>query len=184
MAFTNFALFGGAFFTPVLVGKITESMGWRWPFYFVAIFSGALLPVVRMNKKSCLLLVLTLAGQVLFYVPETAYRREFNTDMASKENLFLPERGGGKDSGVKPQSGEDTRSAAHFPKPLPLFNGRKTDESMIKLLARPFPLLVHPAIFWGMLTQGALIGWTVMIGVVLGVVVCWILSAHSLIWVF
>lgn len=46
MAFTNFALFGGAFFTPVVVGKMTASMGWRWPFYFVAIFSGALLPVV------------------------------------------------------------------------------------------------------------------------------------------
>jgi hypothetical protein len=46
MAFTNFALYGGAFFTPVIVGKMTYVMGWRWPFYFIAIFSGVLLPVV------------------------------------------------------------------------------------------------------------------------------------------
>lgn len=119
---------------------------------------------------------------MFFCVPETAYRREFNTDMASKEDLFLPVRGG-KDSGepVKPQSGEDTPKPQKRPfrAGLALFNGRKTDESMIKLLARPFPLLVHPAIFWGMLTQGALIGWTVMIGVVLGIVVRWILEAQS-----
>jgi len=46
MAFTNFALFGGAFFTPVIVGKMTGDMSWRWPFYFVAIFSGVMLPLV------------------------------------------------------------------------------------------------------------------------------------------
>jgi MFS family permease len=46
MAFTNFALFGGAFFTPVIVGKMTADMSWRWPFYFVAIFSGIMLPLV------------------------------------------------------------------------------------------------------------------------------------------
>ena len=110
--------------------------------------------------------------------------------MASTENLFPPERSerNGKDSGqpIELQSGEDIRLAPHSPEPkkrpfyadLALFNGRKTDESMIKLLARPFPLLLHPAIFWGMLTQGALIGWTVMIGVVLGVVVRWILFVN------
>ena len=56
MAFTTFALFGGAFFTPVLVGKMSFEMSWRWPFYFLAIFSAAALPLVglpfELNKRS------------------------------------------------------------------------------------------------------------------------------------
>jgi hypothetical protein len=47
-------------------------------------------------------------------------------------------------------------------------SGRKTDDSFWKLLLRPFPLFAYPAILWGCLTQGTLIGWTVFIGVMLG----------------
>ncbi|KAF8539640.1 MFS general substrate transporter [Trichophaea hybrida] len=165
MAFTNFALFGGAFFTPVIVGKMTSVMGWRWPLYFVAIFSGVLFPIV------------------FFCVPETAYRRKFNTDMASTEDLLFPQRnenpskelkelsdptanGASKPTSVSQQSQKRTP----YIQRLALFNGRKTDESMLKLILRPFPLLFHPAVLWGMLTQGTLIGWTVVIGVVLGIV--------------
>lgn len=60
MALSNLALFGGAFFTPVLVGKITHTIGWEWSFYLVAIFAGALLPLV------------------FFFVPETAFNRPAN----------------------------------------------------------------------------------------------------------
>lgn len=65
MALSNLALFGGAFFTPVIVGVMTDRIGWRWTFYFVAIFSGALFPAL------------------VFFCPETAYRRDerLNLDM-------------------------------------------------------------------------------------------------------
>lgn len=56
-------------------------------------------------------------------------------------------------------------------KQMALFNGRKTEDSLWKLVLRPIVLLVHPAVFWGMVTQGALVGWTVMIGVVLAFIV-------------
>lgn len=49
MAVTNFALFGGAFMTPVVVGKMTSTIGWRWSFYFVAIFAGLVLPLVSIS---------------------------------------------------------------------------------------------------------------------------------------
>src|SRR5271155_4718962 len=73
MALTNLAVFGGAFFTPILVGKITISIGWAWSFYFVAIFSGVCLPLV------------------IFFIPETAFRRSshLNTDMVSSDDLHL-----------------------------------------------------------------------------------------------
>src|SRR6187402_545129 len=70
MALTNLAVFGGAFFTPILVGKITHTIGWPWSFYFVSIFTGVCLPLL------------------FFFVPETAYRRSahLNTDMASSDD--------------------------------------------------------------------------------------------------
>lgn len=183
MALTNLAVFGGAFFTPILVGKITNTIGWQWSFYFVAIFTGVCLPLV------------------FFLVPETAFRRSahLNTDMASSEDVRLYQRPiqGGHEL-QSPQlevtvqapigeSMEEKRSmeagtqyvldgTSHIPpkasykQMLLPFNGRKSDESYWKLLVRPFPLFAHPAIFWACLIQGTLIGWTVFIGIILAAI--------------
>ncbi|KAI9781388.1 MAG: hypothetical protein M1839_005982 [Geoglossum umbratile] len=200
MALSNLSLFGGAFFTPVIVGKMTRSLGWPWPFYFVGIFSGIVLPLI------------------FFFVPETAYRRSahLNTDIASTDDFHrrrlsreaheLRDTPGGESSprdlpggGNTPRGGSLgaqeyteqkrlTQDAEAFPatnsfgtenpslekvsfaKSLLPFNGRKTDENFFKLLLRPFPLFFHPAILWGCLIQGTLIGWTVLIGVVLAAI--------------
>lgn len=169
MALTNLALFGGAFFTPVLVGKITHTIGWEWTFYLIAIFSGVLLPFV------------------FLFVPETAFRRDkmLNDDLRGSESA-LHEVSDKHRSGTINQSGfGDHRQdkADHQNRTLPSkptfppkatflqslqpFNGRKTDENFFKLIFRPFPLFFHPAVFWACLIQGTLIGWTVVIGVVL-----------------
>jgi MFS family permease len=50
MALKNLAVYGGSFFIPVLVGKITHTIGWQWTFYFVAILSSACLPLVFLRK--------------------------------------------------------------------------------------------------------------------------------------
>ena len=179
MALSNLAVFGGAFFTPILVGKITDTIGWDWSFYFVAIFCGVCLPLV------------------FFFVPETAYRRSahLNTDLASSENVGLyqkPEGGqelhetqgqnvtnveqsvGGEKghSRVETANPQNYSSDSGTPKKtfrqmLAPFSGRKSDESYWKLLLRPFPLFAHPAILWACLIQGTMIGWTVFIGIVL-----------------
>lgn len=186
MAFTNLAVFGGAFFTPILVGKITNVMGWPWTFYFVAIFCGVCLPFVY------------------FFCPETAYRRDtaLNLDMLDHENPAAakhaqlaaaddPEKSGSSNgavaatdaNGIPEQPVETNGGTANAPGPVPvrsepppkatfaqslaLFNGRKTDESFWKLLLRPLPLFLQPAFFWACLIQGMMIGWTVFIGVIL-----------------
>ncbi|KAI5466212.1 major facilitator superfamily domain-containing protein [Mariannaea sp. PMI_226] len=172
MAFTNLAIFGGAFFTPIVVGKITESLGWKWTFFFVAIF-----------------LAPTLFA-VFFLCPETAYRRaaKLNTDTTVVEEL-KPE------SSAQPESPPSEGGMAHsrgfilFPtsntlqpignagtlkkswvESLSLFDGRKTNERYWVLLLRPFPLLTHPAFIWGCLIQGTMIGWTVFIGVIIAAI--------------
>ena len=166
MAFTNLAVFGGAFFTPILVGKITHVMGWWWTFYFVAIFCALCFPAVYL------------------FCPETAYRREESLNLvfaneankdATNHNASAavedPEKAGGNSNSSNPPSTpSETREAATpatLRQRLALFNGRKTDEKFWKLLLRPLPLFFHPAFLWACLIQGLMIGWTVFIGVIL-----------------
>ena len=182
MALTNLAVFGGAFFTPILVGKITHTIGWPWTFYLVAIFTGACLPLV------------------IFFVPETAYRRSayLNTDLADSDDIQLVQKPEEHGHELQPNPGdvpasttgdaipekhsaeagsqhvlnshETNPSKASFKQMLRPFNGRKSDESYWKLLLRPFPLFLHPAIFWACLIQGTMIGWTVFIGIILAAI--------------
>jgi MFS family permease len=183
MALSNLALFGGAFFTPILVGKITHTIGWQWSFYFIAIFCGAMLPLI------------------VLFVPETAFRRDdsFNTDITGEESLQhskVPKHdveaetppngrvandqspGSSIPTSFEKQPGtiSERQRAANIPsrvsfaRSLLPFNGRKTDENIFKLVIRPLPLFLHPAVLWACLIQGTLIGWTVMIGVVLAAI--------------
>lgn len=183
MALSNLALFGGAFFTPVLTGKITHTIGWSWSFYFIAIFCGAMLPLL------------------LFFCPETAFWRDdsLNTDIkaqgSNRHSALVDAQNSNDDYPLQDQSPQyspessipvslekhprqisgDHRSRREFKKAtfaqtlLP-FSGRKTNESFFKLVLRPLPLFLHPAILWACLIQGTLIGWTVMIGVVLAAI--------------
>lgn len=157
MAVSNVALFGAAFLTPVPVGKITASLGWKWTFYFVAIFLAAALPLM------------------VFFVPETAYRRAdyLNTDFRHKNRTRkgspeaerpLSRESNGEESKDLPMEGmngtlngtsnkqvtaqQPVLEKDSFVKTLRPFNGRKTDENFFKLLLRPFPLFFHPSIFW------------------------------------
>lgn len=166
MALSNLSLFGGAFFTPVIVGKLTSTLGWQWSFYLLAIFTAAMLPLV------------------IFYVPETAYVRaeRFNTDTALTQNAAMVGQTNGTNGETTETSSyeKDANNASNISPPseatpppqlkktLSPFNGRKTDDYFLQLLFRPLPLFFHPGIFWAMLIQGTLIGWTVLIGIVIG----------------
>jgi len=131
--------------TPVVVGKITKTMGWQWSFYFVAIFLGASLPLM------------------FFFVPETAFRRpeHLNTDFKrtggqgeSAAHMSLSGASNDETKELRPGSNGAVEAAIPVPekdsfvKSLRLFNGRKTDENFFKLLLRPFPLFFHPGVLW------------------------------------
>ena len=57
-----------------------------------------------------------------------------------------------------------------FWRQLRLFTGRKSDESLWKILLRPFPLFLHPAVAWGSLTQGTLIAFLVAVSSVIALI--------------
>ncbi|KAK1818798.1 hypothetical protein LTR12_006848 [Friedmanniomyces endolithicus] len=161
MALSNLSLFGGAFFTPVIVGKLTSTLGWQWSFYLLAIFAAAMLPLV------------------ILFVPETTYTRadRLNTDIARTPNaeyykptsheLQPPSPGTSSPSNPTPTT---TAPALLSRANLSPFNGRHTPTPFLKLLLRPFPLFLHPGILWACLIQGTLIGWTVLIGIVLAAI--------------
>ena len=164
MALSNLSLFGGAFFTPVIVGKLTSTLGWQWSFYLLAIFAAAMLPLV------------------ILFVPETTYTRadSLNTDIArttpnnaeyykpSSHELQPPSPGTSSPSNPTPTP--TTAPALLSRANLSPFNGRHTPTPFLKLLLRPFPLFLHPGILWASLIQGTLIGWTVLIGIVLAAI--------------
>lgn len=184
MALSNMALFGGAFFTPIIVGKMTSTIGWQWTFYFVAIFSGVMFPFI------------------FFFVPETAYPRPEGTivEADSFGNPEVPMVGAvapaagslnGPIAGIandpvqkhEPSEEEQTEASTEEARPSPTtprrisyrkqllpFSGRKTNDNIFKLIFRPIPLFLHPAVAWACLIQGALIGWTVLMGVVLATI--------------
>ncbi|KAF2845091.1 MFS transporter-like protein [Plenodomus tracheiphilus IPT5] len=187
MALSNFCVFGGAFFTPVLVGVIADRIGYVWTFYFVAIFTGVMFPLI------------------VLFVPETAYRRETRFDIDTMGNLVAPDGRELKDletfigissnnttaSSTTPNHSPSTSLINNDKRPLDtttvpanssnppppkkhtylqslrLFTSRQTHESYLRLLLRPFSLFLHPGILWSCLIQGTLIGFTVLIGIVL-----------------
>ncbi|KAF7502229.1 hypothetical protein GJ744_006427 [Endocarpon pusillum] len=178
MAFTNVSLFGGAFLTPVIVGKMTHEIGWPWTFYFIAIFMGLMLPLI------------------VFFVPETAFKRanHLNTDMEqeqhplteqSLESQSSPSHTPSSTSAHLTTTAEKTTTTTptsrmenprqpprqvSYIKTLSPFNGRKTSQPFLKLLLRPLPLFLHLSILWACLIQGVIIGWTVLIGAVIAVI--------------
>jgi MFS family permease len=177
MALSNFCVFGGAFLTPVLVGVISDRMGYQWTFYFVAIFAGIMLPLV------------------ILFVPETAFRREEKFDIDTMGNLLvldgeemkiLRNRGSSSTSAEREAAANTVEKGARDPpdqqpvggsprkatllESIKPFNGRKTDERYLHLLLRPFSLFLHPGILWACLIQGTLIGFTVLIGITLAAI--------------
>lgn len=177
------SVFGSAFITPIIAGKLSVTMGWEWTFYFVAIFSGLLFPLC------------------FFCCPETAFVRPdvFNTDIGIHEQdqtglsaeHELSQKSGTSESKDPEQPEIRSFPSSSSPSPTPptektsylkslhLFNGRKTDEPFLKLFFRPFPLFLNPGIIWACLTQGTLIGFTVLIGIVLATIM---LSPPLLFW--
>ena len=169
MAVSNFAVFGGSFMTPVVVGRMTYSIGWEWTFYILSILTGISIFVI------------------FFLIPETAFRRaaHLNTDITTDRVTHRSSAIGmdgelQKEAAVAQGSAQPGAPTHHEIGPLPAkksyvqtlkpIDGRMTDESYWKLLLRPFPLFLHPGILWACLIQGTLIGWTVFLGIVLAAI--------------
>jgi len=126
---------------------------WNWTFILVSIFSGLLLPLI------------------ILFVPEHAFHRnsgqsQVSTSTSSEESIQKLTTTTTYQHGEE-QSTHRTNGWGPFLAQMRLFTGRKSNENPIKILLRPFPLMLHPAILWGSLTQGTLIVFLVAISAVI-----------------
>ncbi|KAJ8102303.1 major facilitator superfamily domain-containing protein [Lipomyces tetrasporus] len=160
LALVSLSIFGTTFLTPIITGTITKRMGWHWMFWFVVIFSSVTLVLV------------------ILFVPEHVYNRDkrLDTDVVGEDVAAEAAPESITNSDVADDDKEKTASAGQHEQKesylysLRLFSGSKTARPLWKIFLRPFALFLHPAIIWGCLTQGTLIAWTALIGVVLAAV--------------
>lgn len=154
------AMFGVSFLTPIVSGVVTDRLSWRWTFGLVSIFAGVLVPFI------------------ILFVPEHAFNREAalereeksRSTQASGSEESIPSRHRKSSLQVERDEWFATHHSSGWGplwSQLPLFTGRKSDESWWKILLRPFPLMLHPAVLWGSLTQGTLIVFLVAISTVI-----------------
>lgn len=143
---------GGA----LVAGYIIERDGYQWTFGVCAIFFGVLM-----------------IG-IVFFVPETVYRRDSLVVVArpgAKESdpvhmVLAHEHDAHRHAEKKDDDpGQVEVAVAHlgadekkhsYIRSLRVFTGRHTHASMWKVFTRPFVLLFYPAVFWAFLLYGKL----------------------------
>ena len=165
---------GGA----LVAGYIIELDGYRWTFGVCAIFFGVLM------------------FAVVFFVPETTFRRDgvVVVPVSDSDN----ENVGGADAEKAAShhvamklAHEHDRSAARgekdkhlsysvthgssdpkhsYVRSLRVFNGRFSYAPIWKVFTRPVVLFFYPAVFWGFLIYGTTLTWIVVFSVVNGVI--------------
>jgi hypothetical protein len=124
-----------------------------------SIFSGILLPFI------------------VFFVPETAFNREVAV-RSEAQSYIDGNPTNGDNVNVKGSNrieeqrhiGHHTQGWGPFIPQLRLFTRRKGSENIFKILLRPFPLMLHPGVLWGCLTQGTLIIFIVSVATIMGII--------------
>lgn len=114
---------------------------------------------------------------IILFVPEHAFNREAALEREEKSRAQVTDSeesipSSNRKSSIQVERDEwfatqHSSGWGPFRSQLRLFTGRKSDESWWKILLRPFPLMLHPAVLWGSLTQGTLIVFLVAISTVI-----------------
>lgn len=152
MSFYVICIASGNSLGPLICGFITTGVGWRW-----------------YKWLACVLSAINFACVVLF-VPETRYSRE----QQSSSNPSTP-------SEAVLENAEKTPVIASTPaelhpiqevkkrtwlQELSLWSGTPKDTNLFKLILRPFPLIVYPAVLLACLGYTVSLAWVVMINAV------------------
>ena len=96
----------------------------------------------------------------IFTFPETAYPRE----KRAGEEAFASAEGLGCQGSAKSDIERTKKPAAKrqsYVQSLKIFTGRLTNENMLKMMVRPFGLILLPPVLWAALVQAATIGFLV-----------------------
>ena len=141
-------------------GYVIENLGYRWTFGLCAILFG-----------------ICVFG-IIFFVPETSYRRANIQGLhrhETKEGAFEKTEHSYVEKEVtgdaSPIVSQAYRNATAGPKTsyiqsLKVFTGRYTQAPFWKIFIRPFVIFWYPAVLWGFLIYGTTLTWIVVFSVV------------------
>lgn len=102
-------------------------------------------------------LILVLA---FFTFPETAYVRELD-DSEQMTSSYETSKSGSSKSDVAEDVAQPARQS--YVQSLKIFHGTMTHESLLKMVIRPFGLILLPPVLWAALVQAATIGFLVAV---------------------
>lgn len=148
MALYAFFLAGSNYFAPVICGFIAEYHGWRWVFYWPAIFC------------ACAVVFL------FFFMEETNYSRDTvnsTPTRAAVESSTTSEHGG-QEKAVPADSPGDTACGAVYTKKtyiqkLSLWGPRQPRNNMLRRLYHTLYYLSWPVIFYAGFSYGSYLVW-------------------------
>ncbi|KAL1895032.1 hypothetical protein Sste5346_005452 [Sporothrix stenoceras] len=120
---------------PLISGFTVTAIGWRWFLWISMILSG-----------------ITFVA-VIFLVPETRFERQYDEGIAGVDR----DEGESKSAALDVEQVSATGNALlpvrkSYWQQLALWSGIPKDTSFFAIFLRPFPLLVYPAVFWGVLS--------------------------------
>ncbi|CAK7218015.1 hypothetical protein SEUCBS140593_003400 [Sporothrix eucalyptigena] len=130
------ALSTGNAIGPLISGFTVTAIGWRWFNWIATILCG-----------------ITFVA-VVFFVPETRFERQYDRGIAESED---GQEGESKTAAVEVEH-VDSHADASIParksywKQLSLWSGVPSDTNFFAIFFRPFPLIIYPAVLWGVLS--------------------------------
>jgi len=139
------SLWTGSMFGLIPTGVITQNLSWRWTFIIAGIF------------------LAVFAVLMTLFVPETAYNRAavYELDVNGDEGIdtLNAKRGVYETEGDKEGINRTTTTTEFGPRKniwqrMAMYNGRFSPENPIKMLIRPWALLLHLPLFWNMIFTG------------------------------
>ncbi|KAH8645576.1 major facilitator superfamily domain-containing protein [Ilyonectria robusta] len=120
-----------------IAGKITMDLGWRWVFYLLSLFVG-------IGWLCCVL-----------FGWETAFNRRAVYNLDTNSN----------DTATEISTAAPARE--HYLGRMKPYHGSFSDESLLKMLTRPFFVLINPAVAWSILMVSFCSVWVIGISLVI-----------------
>lgn len=141
-------------------GYIIENLGWNWTYGICACFYGVFIILI------------------LFFVPETVYKRDpaYNTDLGTTdhaEEILDGKHIAGeeaKDTVTKTEemarvepiyTGADEKPYTFWEQMLPV-RGIESEDNLLGIIFRPFGMLLFPQVLYGFITYGLSTSWLVV----------------------
>ncbi|KAL2841751.1 putative MFS transporter [Aspergillus pseudoustus] len=143
MAVYNAALSAGVAFGIIIAGLITINYHWRVIYWVGAALVGTLIIIV------------------IFFFPETAYRRVGNPLVERSAEIQKPQP---EDTQLESASIPPIPDKMSYLRSLRFWSGETyTDESFWRMFVRPFGLILIPPIFWATIVMSVTIGFLVAV---------------------